>query len=209
MTESSSQDDPVTPIPAGRRIAVRWFMLVITAFIAVDAGPGAFPVVARAKQVVSPILTRIGLWQGEWTLFAPNPAINNAWVSAEIRDPNGELETWNSTYWAGTSGWERFRGFRYINYSNRLPTQDQAVADDYADYLARQLISPTAQPLNLSPDASSNASPPTQTPAEAWKLSLFRSQLNLSLPEDGSLPPRDEVLWISTSKNLAIREYLP
>ena len=56
------------------------------------------------KECIAPATRFAGLWQGEWPLFAPNPGINNSWISAEIEAPTGELECWNSTYWATTSG---------------------------------------------------------------------------------------------------------
>jgi hypothetical protein len=147
----------------------------------------------------SAALGRVGLWQGQWTLFAPNPKINNAWLAAEVYRPDGtQHEFWSSTYWADTSGWERFRGFRHINYNNRIQTQGQQAANDLADYLARRLIGPTAVPIDVDQPLDSR-----------WRLVLSRNELNLSLPDNGQLPTRDETLWISTSQNLTVREYQP
>lgn len=193
------------PRPVGSRFqrgCIKIFFGAFVVALTVDTFPNLGPAISSTKWYFSSVLNRVGLWQGQWTLFAPNPKINNAWLAAEVYRPDRtQHEFWNSTYWAETSGWERFSGFRHINYNNRIQTQGQRAANDLADYLARRLIGPAALPVeenSLENDAR-----------ESWRLVLSRSELNLSLPDDGHLPSRDETLWISTSQNLTVREYLP
>ncbi len=218
-----------------RRVTVRLFFLVFAAVVVIDVAPSQWPWMRPVKQAVCPRLNYCGLWQGQWTLFAPSPILNNAWLSAEIYRPDGsQQEVWNSTYWANSSGWERFLGFRHMNYRNSMGAAAPAAANDLADYLARQLISPTAHPIEQpvaevaqtfggsptspetlgefrydqsQPGAVSDTNRRPQQPT--WRLVLTRSQLSIVLPHDGTLPKRDETLWISSSKNLAVREYLP
>lgn len=206
-----------------RRAAARAFFLLFATVLFIDTSPSNWAWMRPVKQFIRPSLNYSGLWQGQWTLFAPNPILNNAWLSAEVYRPDGtRQEVWNSTYWATASGWERFVGYRWMNYRNRMAAIDSRAANDFADYLARQLISPTAHPITpQSPeptgsnrvaatqdDGSSEASEPSgATPA--WRLVLSRNQLTIVLPDDGTLPNRDETLWVSSSKNLAVREYQP
>ena len=249
----------VADVGGWRRVAVRSFFVVFATVVLIDIAPRNWPWMRPVKQVVCPPLNYCGLWQGQWTLFAPNPILNNAWLSAEIYRPDGsQQEVWNSTYWANSSGWERFVGFRRMNYRNRLATASPEAVNDLADYLARQLISPTAHPVEhpvaevatfgapvaevaktvgaLPPgletlgefryeksqppgpetlgefryDKSQSGAVTAHSPREpTWRLVLTRSQMNIVLPDDGTLPQRDQTLWLSSSKNLVDREYLP
>ncbi len=199
MVQSSTHHSPhqeSEPSQRHKRRAVRFFFCLFLCVLVVDAVPDELPGAGQAKWFVGPFLNRTGLWQGQWTLFAPNPKINNAWISAEVYAPDGSQSAfWNSTYWAETSTWERFSGFRHINYNNRIQTQGKRAADDLADFLARSLITPTAVA--------------TTDRQAARRLVLSRTELNVVLPDDGTLPSRDETLWISTSQNLTVREYQP
>ncbi len=187
-----------------KRWGVRLFFILFLGILVIDTVPGTLVGAPQAKSLLSPWLNRCGLWQGQWTLFAPKPKINNSWLSAEVYAPDGtQQQFWNSTYWAETTTWERFSGFRHINYNNRIQSQGKLAADDLADYLARELISPAASAVD------SSVVGPAVDQAGAWRLVLSRSELNVVLPDDGTLPTRDETLWISTSQNLTVREYQP
>ncbi|MCA9160792.1 MAG: hypothetical protein KDA72_20820 [Planctomycetales bacterium] len=216
ISDTPLGDHAQRPPNSWRRAAARTFFLVFASVLFIDTAPSTWTWMRPTKQFVSPALNYCGLWQGNWTLFAPNPILNNAWLSAVIYRPDGtQQEVWNSTYWANASGWERFVGFRRMNYRNRMAAIDPRAANDFTDYLARQLISPTAHPVNDQPSATATQpDEPSQlsesTPSTLpWRIVLSRNQLNLVLPDDGPLPKRDETMWISSSKNLAVREYQP
>ncbi|MEO8268982.1 MAG: hypothetical protein ABI557_04625 [Aureliella sp.] len=197
-----------------RRAAARAVFLIFATGLFIDTSPSTWAWMRPVKQFVCPTLNYYGLWQGQWTLFAPNPTLNNAWLSAEVYRPDGtQQEVWNSTYWANSNAWERFFGFRRLNYANRMSAINPRAANDLADYLARQLISHTAYPINIqSPDATSD-NPVIATQSiesiHPWRIVLSRNQLKMTLPDDGTFPKREETLWISSSKNLAVREYQP
>ncbi len=199
-------------------MAIRFFFVTFVVILAIDIAPATWKWLQPAKQTLSPLLCRAGLWQGQWTLFAPKPTLNNAWLSAEVYRPDGTQEQiWNSAYWAKASGWERFVGFRRMNYAIRMAAVNPSVSNELSDYLARQLISPTARPVAELPGVDDdrpahleNADKATHSvPAGLWKIVLSRNQMNIVLPEDGSLPTRDETIAIASSKNLAVREYQP
>ncbi len=209
-SELTPDSEPRNPVARWKRWGVRVFFIAFVIVLVIDTAPATLVGIAPAKVYLWPLLNRVGLWQGQWTLFAPNPRINNAWLSAEVYRPDSsQPEYWNSIYFAGTSTWERFSGFRHINYNNRIQTQGPEALADLSDYLARQLISPTARPVvALEAKIGEHSSEPvSQLPN--WRIVLSRNELNVSLPDDGTLPTRDETLWISSSQNLSIREYQP
>lgn len=221
----------------------RWLARVVAGSlaltIAIETCPRQFWGAQVAKEILSPVTARTGLWQGEWPLFAPDPVLNNAWLSAELTAPDGTLETWNSTYWASSSGWDKFRHFRMMNYANRIATRKLSARRDLAAYLLRDVfhreLTPlddhdpgdhepddlaqhpllSANPKNATPNVpgSSNANlfpEETSGPEEQrWRLVLYRNRMDLALPDDGSLPSRDETTWILSSRPFLIREYRP
>lgn len=205
-------------IPVWRRWVIKLFVATLLLVIVVQCAPRRFAAIDFAKDAIGPVARRLGLWQAEWALFAPDPQLNNAWLSAEIYAPDGTLTTWNSTYWGTASGVQKFRDFRMLNFGNRLSRRDPLARDDFADYIARQMIGPGVQAVVVADGAivpvqnaaSENLSNQTDSkPGDRWRLVLFRSQLLMTLPADGALPSRDETLWISSSQQLVEREYQP
>jgi hypothetical protein len=210
LTTSNDTEAAVLLAPASkplsyRRMGVRLFVLAMSAIILIetlprDWGGKSIGGIAQAKTHLSPWTSRLGLWQGEWPLFAPNPVLNNAWVSADIRERQGATIHWNSTYWATASSWEKFRHFRKVNYFNRMPFRGSSVAYDFADYIARQELGRDVQAVETDVNGRSNAT---------WTMQLNHNQLNMSPPNDGPLPSREETIWIATSSHLATRGYEP
>ncbi|MCA9128630.1 MAG: hypothetical protein KDB22_16195 [Planctomycetales bacterium] len=191
-----------SPKSSGKaRPAIRLFALVWFVALAIDVSPGQFAWCVAAKRWLSPVLNRIGLWQGEWPLFAPDPILNNAWLSADLYAPDSTLQTWNSTYWGTEGTWDKFYRFRHMNYDIRIAFAKKPVIEDFADFVARQMIGPSARPVQLAGSST------TQTEAKTWTLNLYRNVLNLSLPQDGTLPRPEEATWISSSQLLVTRSY--
>ena len=169
---------------AVRRRAVRWFVILLITVMFVDSAPQSWSWLRRPKRAVSVVLNRIGLWQGEWSMFAPDPVLNNGWFTAEIHSPDGTVSQWNSPYWITSNSGDKFLRFRYLNYFNRLPAPFyQPARNDFADYLARK------------------------SPVPVESVKLFHTRTRLIMPEDGSLPKRDEVDWMFSSEILTKRTY--
>jgi hypothetical protein len=183
-TESQARAERA-PTAFGRR-AVRCFVLLIIAVMLIDSAPQSWSWLGGPKRAVSVVLNRIGLWQGEWAMFAPDPVLNNGWFTADIQHTDGTASQLNSPYWIQSSSRDKFLRFRYLNYFNRLPAPYyQSARDDYADYLARK----------------------SRVPVESVKL--YHTRVRLIMPEDGSLPKRDEADWMFSSEIVAKRTYQP
>ena len=119
-------------------------------------------------------------------MFAPDPVLNNGWFTAEIQKADGTQAQWNSPFWIESDSRDKFLRFRHLNYYNRLPSLWYHPArEDLADYLARQ----------------------SDVPVDSIKL--YHTRMRLIMPEDGSLPKRDEVDWMFSSEIVAKRSYAP
>lgn len=151
----------------------------------------------RPKERLSAVLNRLGIWQGQWSMFAPNPSVNNYWLTAELQTPDGEKVEWSSPYWPEASTWEKFHGFRSLNYYNRLQLpQYRFAAEDLAAYLRRQM---TAEHDGALPVDDSNG-------AAQHHLRLFANGLRMVYPTDSSLPPPEEITWVTYSEVIAHSE---
>jgi hypothetical protein len=166
--------------------AIRCFALLIICVAVIDVLPRSWNWLAVPKQYLTAVLNRVGLWQGEWPMFAPDPIINNGWFTAEIHAIDGSVTQWDSPYWYLQSGWDKFVRFRHMDFFNRLPLlHNRPAAEDFADYLGRQAVKPAAA------------------------VKLYRNQLSIQMPSDGTIPSRDEIVWLFNSEPVAIRNYQP
>lgn len=169
-----------------RRCAARALVLVAAAAMVLPSAPTLSPWLAPSQQVLSWALDCIGLRQGTWSMFAPDPVLNNGWFTAEIQHVDGTQSQWNSPYWVEADSSDKFLRFRFLNYYNRLRASvHHGAGEDFADYLAHR----------------------SDVPVESVKL--YHTRMRLILPDDGTLPKRDEVTWIFSSEPVAQRTYVP
>lgn len=179
-------EKPTTPHVRMQRVAVRCFALIIICTMVIDALPYAWMGRNAVRRTLSAGLNRIGLWQGEWSMFAPDPVINNGWLTVELQSASGPTLQWDSPQWAQASGWEKFVRFRHLNFYNRLPQiWNLRATDDFLNYVARQ----SGEPVD--------------------KAKLFKNQLRLRMPSDGTLPQRDEVEWHFSTELWTQRDIQP
>ena len=153
------------------KLLPRCFVLAVMALIAIDAWPPQSWCV-RVKKPIGHVMDWIGLRQGSWAMFAPNPVVNNRWMSADIELANGQSVHWDSPIWSRASTWDKFVKFRHINYYNRVfQTWCMAGRNDFLEYLIREQ------------DDSVDS------------IQLHLNRMALIMPEDGSLPVREETQW--------------
>lgn len=191
-----------------RRVCVRCFVALALMVIVIDTAP-RWRFLKPLHDLLHPALNAIGLWQGTWPLFAPNPVINNGWMSVDfyangdaspLLAPDGKPQIWNSPFWSEFDAWDKFYRFRHVNYFNRIPYQMQIAIDDLTDYVARAKLGSDFHYVESDPLVGPNNSPPIEL-----RLSLTR--LQIVLPDDGSLPSPEETTWMSVSSILAKRKY--
>ena len=169
------------------RRAIRWGVACLVAVMVLDVLPWGLLPDDRPKQWLNPLIGRAGMWQSQWTMFTPRPQVNHFWMTANVQDADGQsLEDYSSPYWPTVGTWEKFVGFRYVNYFNRLSLPKNRVATrDFAEYLSR-----TLGPRNVD------------EPAEPVRIELYLNNVQMDPPSDGKLPPKDEIGWIMQSQLL-------
>lgn len=153
------------------KILPRVFILAVMVMIAADACPAPSCSLV-IKKPVAQFLDLVGLRQGSWAMFTPNPVLNNRWFSAEMTTKDGKVTNWDSPLWSRATVWDKFVQFRHVNYYNRIyQPWCWRGANDYMQYRARQ------------------------AGEELESIQLHQNHLDLVMPEDGTLPPRDEAEW--------------
>lgn len=201
-----------------QRRLCRWFAVAAMLSIAVDTSPW-WEALRPLKNCIRPALIWTGLWQGQWPLFAPNPYINNSWISVEfyVDGTNQPLLSadhqpllWNSPIWSRASVAEKFHRFRHLDFYNHLPGAPEEVRGDFANYVARVMLGPEYRPL-IDEEAGANANPTADSVPQsaAIELRMFSNRMEIVMPDDGSLPAPDETTWMSVSRLLVSRRYAP
>jgi hypothetical protein len=85
----------------------------------------------------------LGLWQS-WIMFAPNPAMHNAYVEAEVTFRDGSRTTWPFPRMEKLGYFERLRKERYRKWANEriifmFSRPDPVLAEAAAKYVVRQV----------------------------------------------------------------------
>jgi hypothetical protein len=170
-----------------RRNFARSLFALLLVIMVLDVLPwDAFPS-DRPKELISELTNGSGLWQGQWTMFSPRPAVNHYWFTATAYGPEGsEVEQWSSPYWPNESTFRKFFEFRFLNYYNRLALPKHRIATrDFAEFLSRSFANEQGEPG-----------------VEALRLELYLNNVEMVPLEVGQFPPKEEVGWVVQSTQL-------
>src|SRR5690554_4728667 len=108
---------------APRRIALNALIAAFVFILALDTLPQAPPAL---QQSIQPLLLRLGINQGPWNLFAPEPDKTNTRLRAEIVYRDGESRTWNSIDWTRASAWQKWVGHRHFEWQDHIVSHHNA-----------------------------------------------------------------------------------
>ena len=186
-----------------KKNAIRLLAILFCVFVAIDVIPESYSFASRPKAWVHSVLVPLGLSQGDWPLFAPNPVLNNGVLVAELTDRSGNPATWTSVDWQEASVWTKFYRFRHMNYQQRLPNTYTA-ASDFADYLLRAIPAEESAvgSIRWSPDNQMLEPAAIEPPMREIKLYKYRN--TMVLEEGQPLPKIDQTQW-STQINFLVR----
>jgi hypothetical protein len=119
-----------------KTIGVNAFIGVVVAVVLLDTLPQSPGAVRRA---VEPVLYRLAINQGPWSLFAPEPDTTNTRLWAEVTYRDGERREWRGTDWSQASPWEKWIGHRRFEWLDHIGDQKHAhVYEPWCRAIARE-----------------------------------------------------------------------
>lgn len=112
------------------------FIISVLVLIFIDGFPFS-PVPLR--DLVDPALDKLGIYQGEWNMFAPEPDTVNTRLSADIEYYDGTLAHWSTPEWRKLSYFQRIMRFREHEYLEKASTLPYAqIWPELADFIVRE-----------------------------------------------------------------------
>jgi hypothetical protein len=185
---------------------IQAFVLVFAIAVAVDVTPNSWVPHSVIRAKVRGGLGYLGLAQGEWSLFAPNPGMRTGFIVGEVRDGSGNIAAWTSPDWSQQSIAAKFLKFRHLNYYQRVVLVHQA-SNDLADYLQRSI--PTRERvepgIRLTEDLTIVPSDPIVPPIKQVILHYHHPLINLAYEEP--IPKPTELVITETDRFLVKRDY--
>ncbi|MEY4484470.1 MAG: hypothetical protein RL693_1922 [Verrucomicrobiota bacterium] len=104
--------------------------------MAIDGIPVVHPFHQRLKELTDPFFDMTGLWQGEWSLFAPEPIKVTQRTGVEMIFADGSTSVWESPHWETVGQCERFLGFRKAEFYDAMVTDgNQGAWPCFLDYI--------------------------------------------------------------------------
>lgn len=181
-------------------------VIVFATVVAIDALPDRWMANSSIRRNTRSGLGWLGLAQGEWSLFAPNPAMRKGYLVGEVKDHEGNTAVWKSPDWSEESVTNKFLRFRHLNYYQRVVLHPGA-SIDLADYLHRSIPDrETVQPgvrwteeLTLAPSA------PLVPPVGQVILYHHHPLINLAYEEP--IPDRSDMVISETDRFLVKQDY--
>lgn len=113
---------------------------VIVVILALLIGDQMPLVPDRVRGWIVPVVNRLGIGQGPWSMFAPPDRVNHR-LRAEITLRDGRLLTQPIADVQSLSPWQRFVGHRHSEYADNAIVTGRQYADVWdhlADHLARE-----------------------------------------------------------------------
>lgn len=185
---------------------IRAFVIVFAIAVAADVIPDSWVPHSGIRTNVRLGLGYLGLAQGEWSLFAPNPGMRTGFIVGEVRDDAGNIAVWKSPDWSQESTAAKFLKFRHLNYYQRAVLNQEA-SNDLADYLQRSI--PTREKvergIRLTDDLTIVPSNPIVPPIKQVILHHHHPLINLAYEEP--IPKPTELVTTETVRYLVKRDY--
>ncbi|MFN7731334.1 MAG: hypothetical protein ACK5OB_05500 [Pirellula sp.] len=190
------------------RCLARTFALLAMIAMAIDTTPGSTKLLNGIQGPVNDALNTLGLAQGDWPLFAPNPSVRNHRLLAELRDANDHPATWSSPEWTRASIWEKFYRSRDMNFYQRLGRNVHA-SSDFADYLHRAIPVRESATPSIRFDDQYEVLPMVDLAPPIQSIRLYEYQRRLLLTPGEPLPDVANTNWTNHSVLLSQRKYDP
>ena len=185
---------------------IRAFVIVFAIAVGVDVIPDSWVPHSGIRTRLRRGLGYLGLSQGEWSLFAPNPGMRTGFIVGEVRDGAGNIAVWKSPDWSQESIAAKFLKFRHLNYYQRA-VLNQKASNDLADYLQRSI--PTREKvepgIRLTDDLTIVPSDPIVPPIKQVILHHHHPLINLAYEEP--IPKPTELVTTETVRYLVKRDY--
>lgn len=122
-----------------RKLAAGAFIVCFVTVSIIDATPAVSDAHARLQERLDPMLDALGLWQGDWQLFAPNPRGVNLWISARMVGEGAPLE-WRSPEWRDLGPFRKLFFVRHMKFVELIRLDENRDAwEAFADYPLRQV----------------------------------------------------------------------
>jgi hypothetical protein len=110
-------------------------IVVVLALMLLQAWPGVPIWLSWGPTYVADLL---GLSQGTWSMFTPDPDNENHRLGAIIEYEDGLIVEWESPYWPDQNSFERFAGHRRSEYIDAMRnSMNSGALDGLAAWLAR------------------------------------------------------------------------
>lgn len=123
------------PTSSIHRWCLNAFIGAIVVVVVIDTLPQTPPALHRA---IEPTLIRLGINQGPWNLFGPDPDGTNMRLRAEITYRDGERREWEAPDWAAASPWKKWVGHRHFEWHDHIVNQKHArVLEPWCRHIAR------------------------------------------------------------------------
>ena len=123
--------------PFFSRLRLRACNLLIGALLALILLDGLPTTPEPVRALIDPMVDRLGIWQGPWHLFSPNPDGQNHRFRAEITYYDGTEFEWHSPAWRELSSGERFLKHRESEYLDHVwGVANEPAWAPWADHLA-------------------------------------------------------------------------
>jgi len=191
-----------------RVLAIRGLVLTFLVAIAIDTLPSTWFPNSPFKKKFNTVLRYLGVWQGDWRLFAPNPRLKNTWIEAEVNDRLQHESVWRSPAWEQASVWYKFYGARHLNYYQRVGRQPLA-CEDFADYLRHSIPQRERVTPKIRWSEEGEILPPADLAPPIVRIRLYEYRQRVMLREGEPLPKQSETNWTQQSNFLVQREYAP
>lgn len=144
-----------TDSPKGyQRGIVHTVFLVISFILLISGLPTFFPAQESLRNTLDDAIDGVGLWQGQWQLFAPVPDKTNCTLFAHIDFQDGSSKEWHSPDPKTFSILEKIRYFRWMEYVDGISDEDNRIAwESLANFIATTaIVSPetNAKPIRVA-----------------------------------------------------------